>query len=379
MKINITELKNKISKINMAIEKSKLNPQAGWIELETVDNYLNIKVANTDYCLNTKLYIEQLDDFIHATVLAETFIPLISKLDNGEADLVEKLNSIVLETDKSTYNFPVIKELGVTKKLDIINFNSTDEEIEIDFEKLVSIAIINTGGLHNALFSRELQQYIYVDEEGAITFTENIYVNNFENNTPQFKFLLTGTQAKLLKIFENEFDLKMQFEKKVMYNTTATNSNKVKIYNDNIELILITQPQDMVDAWPSMRIRAIANNDMESSVTLDRRELLKALNRLMVFDKKFDITVMDYSKIKFTEEYLELISTKNNNIEKIPYITTDNIKEYEAVIRFADLLNQVKVVTDKELNIFYGNGSAVVLNSTFKQVIPEIKVNKVEY
>lgn len=377
MKINILDLKNKISKISMAVEKSKLNPQAGWIELETIDKFLNIKVSNTDYFLNTKIALEDDVEYIHATVLSDTFIPLISKLDNEAITITEQLNSIILESEKNRYTFPIIKELGKVKTLNTISFDSTGNSVDIDSESLVSISSINASGLNNALFSKEIQQYIYVDNEGAITFTENIYVNNFKNKYDDFKFLLTGTQAKLLQVFENEYNLKIDFEKKLMYNTTSTNSNKIKIYNDNIELILITQPQDIVDSWPSLRIRSLASDNSNSSVVVDRKELLKALNRLMVFDKKFDITVMDYSKVIFRDNYLELVSVKNNNIEKLPYLKCNNVVEHESIIRFADLLNQVKVVTDKELDISYGNRSAIVLNSTFKQIIPEIKINKV--
>ena len=182
MKISISSLKDKMSKISMAVEKSRINPQAGWIELETKDDYLCIKVSNTDYYLKTEICLEYDVTDIHATIVADTFISLVSKLDDGVVDISEKLNSIVLETDKNKYNFPVIKESGVTKKLNIIDFSPTNEEgISIDSESLVSIADINANGLQNALFSKDIQQYIYVDEEGAITFTENIYVNNFTN------------------------------------------------------------------------------------------------------------------------------------------------------------------------------------------------------
>ena len=45
MKINIDKLKNLAAKLSLAIEKSKLNPKSGWLELETVNNNLvfNIK------------------------------------------------------------------------------------------------------------------------------------------------------------------------------------------------------------------------------------------------------------------------------------------------------------------------------------------------
>ena len=94
----------------------------------------------------------------------------------------------------------------------------------------------------------------------------------------------------------------------------------------------------------------------------------------MVFDKKFDITVMDYSKIVFHENELELISVKNKNFEKIQYINSQNAIEHESIIRFADLIKQLKAITSKELNISYGSRPAIVINSEIKQIIPEIRL-----
>ena len=50
MRVNISELKNIVAKMNLAIEKTKLNPKSGWIELESFeDNTMTLKVSNYDY------------------------------------------------------------------------------------------------------------------------------------------------------------------------------------------------------------------------------------------------------------------------------------------------------------------------------------------
>ena len=101
MKLNISELKNLMSKISLAVEKSKLNPKSGWIELETTANSVNFKVSNYDYYLETSIGVDSPiseKDSLHVTILAETFIPLVSKLDVESVDVSEKLNSLILET-----------------------------------------------------------------------------------------------------------------------------------------------------------------------------------------------------------------------------------------------------------------------------------------
>ena len=124
MKLNIKDLKELMTKISLAIEKSKVNPKSGWIEIETVSDKLNFKVSNYDYYLQASVNAE-VDNALHVTILADTFIPLVAKLDEDTIDIEEKLNALVITTSSSTYNFPVIKELGKTKTLDKIEFNAT--------------------------------------------------------------------------------------------------------------------------------------------------------------------------------------------------------------------------------------------------------------
>lgn len=378
MKLDIKDLKSLVSKLNLAIEKSKVNPKSSWIELETDNESVNFKVSNYDYYLEVSVLANEFisdEDKFHVTILADTFIPLISKLDVNEVNVFERLNSLIIETDSSSYTFPVIKELGKTKCLDVIDFVPTDGGFQIDSRDLESIANVNANGIADSIITKDIQQFIYVDNVGALTFTENIYVNDFKYPTSgEFKFLLNVTQAKLLNIFKGENIVLLDIEQEETYDTCQTLSNKISLSNDKIRLVMITQQQDIVDKFPSIRLRALAENDENTHIVVDKKLLDKALTRLMVFDKKFDITVMDYSKLVFKENELELVSIKNKNFEKIPYISSQNVVEHESVIRFADLVKQLKAVTSKEIDISYGSRPAIVINSNIKQVIPEIMV-----
>ena len=376
MKLNIKDLKELMTKISLAIEKSKVNPKSGWIEIETVSDKLNFKVSNYDYYLQASVNAE-VDSALHVTILADTFIPLVAKLDEDTIDIEEKLNALVITTSSSTYNFPVIKELGKTKTLDKIEFNATTSPINVSGVDLATIAYTNANGLMGAIYSKDIQQYIYIDNLGAITFTENIYVNNFANKIDgEFKMLLTSTQARLLEIFSNEENVTMEFEHKPTFNDTPTETNKVCIKSPSAQLILIAQDMSKTESFPSIKLRTLADNPEQTHIVVDKKALDKALARLMVFDKKFDITVLDYSKLVFKENELELISIKNKNVEKIPYISSQNVIEHESMIRFADLVKQLKAITSKEIDISYGSKPAIVINGNIKQLIPEIRVVK---
>lgn len=379
MELNIKDLKNLLSKINLAVEKSKLNPMSGWIELETdlQNNIISFKVANTDYYLTVSMPCV-VSDSLHVTLVAETFIPLISKLDDDTINIYEKLNSLIIETSTSNYTFPLIKEMGKTKCIDTIDFEKNGIVVDnIVGDDLASISLINSNGLVNTIFSKDIQQYIYVDNIGALTFTENIYVNNFKQFYQQeFKFLLTYTQSKLLDIFKGLDNITLSYENFPTFNTEQTISNKLMFEADNIKLILITQDKNIVDKFPSIKIRNLSNNEEDTHVIIDKKLLDKALARLMIFDKKFDITVMDYSKIVFKQNSLDLVSIKNKNSETISYIDFKNVVEHESIIRFADLVKQLKAINNKTIDISYGSRPAIIINNNdgVLQVIPEIQL-----
>lgn len=381
IKVNISKLKDITSKINVAVEKNKLNPKAGWIEIESISNEkMSLKVSNFEYYLEVIVPIS-CDNYtenskIHATITADTFIPLVSKLDDDYVYISERYNSLIFTTSSNEYTFPIIKEMGKVKSIDVIKFFPKNViNAELNGSDLYSISNINVKGLLDSLFSKEIQQYIYIDNKGAITFTENIYINDFKNNyDTEFKFLLNSSQAKLLKIFEVFDNVSIFVEISDSYEA----SFKVKILAESdysLNLIFIVQSQQMTDKFPSIKLRALANAVSNTHIVVDKKKFEKALQRLMVFDKKWDITDMSYSKIVFSEKSLKLVSIKSKNYEVIDYISYENSLSHESIIRFADLINQVKAAQGKELDISYGNNPAIVINSySLKQLIPEIQV-----
>lgn len=375
MKLNIQELKDIMTKISLAVEKTKINPKSGWIELETKNNNLNFKVGSYDYYLETSIDTQkETNEEIHVTILAETFIPLIAKLDTEYAEFMVRENTLVVETEINTYTFPILKDGDECKCVDKIKFEQTKyEEIKINGEDLSTVASVNAKGLVDVVFKKDIQQFVYVDNQGALTFTENMYVNNFKNIVVgEFKFLLNITQAKLLEIFKNEKTVEIKIEQKPTFEDEPTNTNKIQLQTKGIILILITQNEDVVNKFPAIKLRALAENKEQTHIIIDKKKLDKALARLMVFDKKFDITVMDYSKLVFKENELELVSIKNKNNERIPYINSQNAIYHESIIRFADLVKQLKTITSNELDISYGSRPAIVLNGNVQQIIPEI-------
>ena len=383
--INISELKGIMSRINLAVEKTKFNPKSGWIEIETVsDSVMTVKVSNYDYYLEANVTINCDNytdlDKVHATVTADTFIPLVSKLDEDSVGLSVRMNSLVLTTKNSEYTFPIIKELDKVRPVDTIEFAPVRcDRYRMHGSDLSSISSTNVKGLIDSQFSKEIQQFIFVDNDGALTFTDNIYVNSFlspcvvDDNHPAFKFLLNATQAKLLQVFgSSEF-----VEVAVEYQEDYESNFKVKftsVPDNTLSLTVVVRSKELTDKYPSVQLRKLANDVKDTHAVIDKKVLEKALSRLMVFDKKWDITVLNYSKLVFDENGVKLVSIRNKNFEYVPYKSAQNTTNHEAILRFSDLENQLKAVGSNDIDVSYGDARAITLNSgNLCQIIPEIK------
>lgn len=375
-----SDLKQTISKINIGVEKNVLNPYSGLIELETTgNNVVTMKVSSVDYYMESIVPgVADCDDcYIHATVNADTFIGIVSKLDSKEIEAQIDNNALVFSTKSNQYVFPLIKTDGDLVTVERLELNA-DNIITgtIDCSSLVSVAEANAQGLVDATFKQEVQQFIYMDCGGALTYTNNIYINDFSvNSSGPFGILLNGAQAKLLRVFDKAENINLFIESF----TDRTKNIRVKFESENpkVSLVLVTQNAEMVEKFPSSKIRELSTNINGVHAYISKSKLEKALNRLMVFDKKFGMDVMNYSKFIFGEHEVKLVSIKNHNFEIVPYEIEANTVEHEAIIRFADMLNQLKAIETQNIDISYGNGKAIIINSDIKQIIPELHPTKV--
>lgn len=379
--IKTSNLKNTVSKLNLAIEKTKINPKSGWIEMEKIsDTSMSVKVANYDYytefCLPIACDCSEAADSFHATISSDTFVPLASKIDCETVTITERLNAVILTTNSSEYTFPIIKDGGTTKGVDVIEFDARNyTNSSISGNMLSSVADKNAKGLVDTLFTKDIQQFIYLDEKGALTYTENIYLNDFtEKASNPFKVLLNCTQSKLLKIFEGYASVAIKVETSSYDSPVKCEFTATGDLGDSVKMVFVIQSQQLTDKFPSIKLRDIASAVSQTHAVIDKKALDRALARLMVFDKKFDISVLNYSQLCFEENYVKLVSLKNKNYEIIQYNSHTNTSSHTSMIRFADIVNQLKAVTSKDVDISYGDKPAIVINSDgLKQLIPEVR------
>ena len=70
---------------------------------------------------------------------------------------------------------------------------------------------------------------------------------------------------------------------------------------------------------------------------------------------------------------VKLVSPKYHSFEIVKYEKAENANEYSAMLRFDEVINQLKATPSSTVDISYGNGKTVIFNSDIKQIIPEQK------
>lgn len=373
-KIKVSEFKKIMSKMSLGVEKTSINPDAGYVEIETANHSeITTRVSGRDYFLESALDAECGDE-IHVTINADTFIGIISKLDTDTIEMRVENNALVISTETAEYTFPIVTVDGQSKELSRIEFDEENAvKTTMTAKDIVSIADSNLQGLVNATFTREVSQFIYVDNKGALTATNYIYLNDFEKQSDdEFKMLLNAVQADLLKVFGQSETLSVVVK--------SADSENDRIYvkfsseKPKISLSFITQSPTMLAKFPAQKIRDLAFAISDVHVHINKSKLEKALNRLQVFDKKGNtVAVMNKSQFIFGADSVKLVSPKYHSFEIVKYEKAENANDYSAMLRFDEVINQLKATPSATVDISYGNGKTVIFNSDIKQIIPEQK------
>lgn len=371
-----------VSNFVFATKKSVTNQKAGWLSLSLSkgdahpeETLLTIKAGSLSHYMECVLSCEGStepgEDFI--TIEAANFIPLVSKIDEIELAFEVRLNCLILKTSTSEYTFPLIKNNGTCIPIDTLDFHPTRAEttlIPISGSSIKQVIEKNLKGFAGAQLSSNIMNYVYIDNKGAITYTSNIYVNSFKEKIEQdFQIMLLQEQIEMLKVFENFSKVFISIQE----GRTDEESQKVAFYGKGIDLILVMPSKEIMKVFPVSKLREVAEQGQATRITLSKSVLEKALSRLMVFDKRFDAKVLDYSQFEFGTESVKLVSINNRNYEVIPYVSVENPQEHTSIIRFADILAQIGAISSSTVEISFGEVPVVMFNSPdLVQIIPEV-------
>lgn len=368
LKTNI--IKDLTSKINKGIEGERTVRVSELLELEVINDKLILSVTNTQFYLSIELSNQvNSADTLHVTIDADTFIKLVSKTTTDEIILDTKDGNLLYKGN-GEYIFPLeLDQNGEIKTLPKIEINP-QSTFDIMGDTLYSIYSFGSHELVNDVPVDAVQKYYYVDNLGAITYTESPYLNNFNLPVP-FRALINDRLAQLFSLFRNK-RVSVGISKEV---NDGLYQNKISFTCENLSLVSYLPDDSIINKYPANECRQLQSNPYPGKVTINRALLADALDRLNIFSvKDGNVVLKKAGKINFTNDGLEITSIVDKNKEFIPYVNKDNYYSYSCYMNLSQLQRHAKANSEVNIEVNYGNDLSIMFTKdNYAQIIVEME------
>lgn len=369
--IRSEDLKDVCSKILTAVDSTELSVVTETLELIADGEVLTVGVTNREYYAEVKFHLDEPQKF-HATVNANLFLKLVSQITTDTIELYLENNALVVKGN-GTYKLPLIFDGEELLTLPKISIENETASFPISAEILNSILQYNSKELAKGTAVKPVQKLYYVDELGAITFTNGACVNSFTLPQP-IKVLFNNRLVKLFKLFK---DGSVKFT--LGYDAISEDiiQTKVRFESDSVVITAILSCDDtLLSSVPAKAIRSRANEEYPYSVSLNKAALVQAISRLTLFNNNHGAVVRTAGIFEFGPTEVVIYDAHKENKEILHYVNeTSNVEDvYTMGLNLIDLKTTLDTCNDSYICMNFGDGSAAVIpRGNVKNVIPEAK------
>lgn len=352
--INTAKLQEMVSKAVRGASNNKLLPITGMLGINLKNGELIISTTDaTNYLMIAEHGIDG-DDFA-VTVYADMFAKLIARLtcDTVSMELKDKYLEV---TGNGTYKI----ELPFDENGEIVKFSNPmlNKQFTTVIGRL-SVSVINTilNSVKPAL---------------AVTLDNPQYTNYWVGDcvlaTDSYKI---ASYAK--EVFENPVLISAQMME--LLTSTATDDFMVALNaDDNSEIMFTTKDCIVYGKLPSglseyaiNEIKDLVSKEFTSTCEVNKSTLMQLLDRLSLFVRPFDDGNIN---LTFTPDGLVVTSVANSGSELIPYLSSDNFKEFACVIDINLLQTQVKSNISDAVKIHFGEPECIkITDGTITKII----------
>ena len=363
MIIKTKEFQDSCKKILEAVDTTSKQMFDETLELKTQNKKLHLNVTNGEYYV-TVIFKDVIEEDLHVTVNAKTFLTLISKITTEDLELKVLSNSLNVVANGS-YKLPLIynssDEMYVPK---VISIDNVMTEMTTEGNTLLSILNYNSKELNKGAITRAVQKMFYVDQDGCITFTTGACVNKFTLDKP-IKMLLNSKLVRLFKLFERDESVKITFG---YDEENGVVQSKVRFESDEVIITsLLSSDETLLNSVPVTAIRKRAYEEYTYNVEIEKNSLLEVLDRLSVFSSD-----SDNLKLELTPTKLVIKNVKEDSVEYLDYKANVPTESYELFINLKDFKMTVENCNEQFFTMSYGNKQAILITRGFiRNIIPE--------
>ena len=381
MIIKLADLKPVCANIASVIDNNAMSEIATTIQLGVFDTKLKINYTNKQYFVSSKIPVTDVMNVppFSAVIKADTFIKLISKLNDETVDIVLDDNKATLDVITATgkYTFATIDAVDAFDK-QYSNFNIADDNVDVSYS-------IDNGVLHNIIDysntefgkvpdsiakSNVMYRMCYLDSQGSIAMSGGacIYNANVEVDNGVY---LTDKLLKLLKLFNHD----TQYNINIKTGTAAVLNNvvqqKIEFTSDNMEIYAIL-PSNTAIKLPVDKVRQMATTALPNTVNIDTNNLAQVLDRFSIFVD--GTSVVDTVTLEFTADNVKVRNEALENVDVVNYINSISLEQpYVVKVCLSELLTTLNNY-ETAVSIDFGVNTNIVLhNEHVTNIIPCIK------
>ena len=363
-------LQESCSKILNAVDSNVLSAVTETLEIKNENGQMSMSVTNREYFVKI-LFDTDVNDEIHATVNANLFLKLISKITSETIELSTDSNSLYVKCN-GDYKLPLIFDRDKLMELPKITIDNVSETFDVDSSVLHSIVNYNSKELQKGTISKPIQRLYYVDNEGCITFTTGACINKFSIDMTS-KLLLNDKLVKLFKLFKDTKVKVTVGHNKLSEDTVVT---AVSFVAPGISIDAVLNCDDsMAVSFPVAGIRDRATTTYPMNISINKDTLMQAVDRLMLFSQAASKSDLSLSIIKLEFNADSVVVSDRNNINKESVLYTHPIEiedNYSALINSSDLTKTLASSSNQLVNVSFGNQQAFVISEgAVRWVIPE--------
>ena len=363
-------LQDSCAKILNAVDSNVLSAVTETLEINAGANVFSMAVTNREYFVEVWVDTDSAEDF-HATVNANLFLRLVSKVTSETIELTSDGNSLHIKCN-GDYKIPLIYDGEQLMVLPRIEAEEKIEEVDVDSNILRSIVNYNSKELSKGSISKPIQRLYYVDKSGAVTFTTGACINKFDIDMNS-KLFFSDKLVKLFKLFKDT-KVKMTIDRNQLMEGAYSTVAVFEAPNIFISAVL-SSDDSLVNGFTVDAIRGRADTLYPYSVSVNKDALIQAIDRLMLFSQsgaKADLSVA-IVKMSFGKDGVVVSDRMDINKEEVIYSSaSEGIDSYVAYIDSSDLTKTLATCTNQLVTFNFGNSQAFVLTEgMIKFVIPE--------
>lgn len=341
--MNTVKLQDMVSRAVKGASNNKLIPITSLMAIELNANHI-LTLTTTD--ATNYLYIDEhkVDgDEFYAVVPVDVFSKLIARMTCENVTLTVHPEIKILEV-KGNGNYKI--ELPLDENGHLIKYPNPYKSDENFGNKLnLSTVKVILDTLKSALATTlENPCYTGYYVGDSVIATDTYKIANMDVSLFDEPVLVSAELMNLLSVITEE-NIKVSIDGDVLQFATDT----CRIYGREMEGI---------EDFAVEPIMSLVNTEMDSQCSLNKTQLLQVLDRLSLFVGPYDKNAVRFT---FTREGLEISSKASSSVEMIPYISSEDFREFTCMIDVQMITQEVKAVQTDAIEMYYGEDNAVIM------------------